>query len=651
MNKKIMWKRGIHQLTRFGAVLGGCGLAAAQVPAAVSEADFLAEMPIVLSVSRLPQRLDDTPGAVTLLDRDWIRLSGARDVADLMRLVPGFQSGNSFESDAPQASYHGAFGGYSSRIQVLVDGRSVYSPFLLGSVAPGLQSVALGDIERIEVLRGSNSATYGARAMLGVINIVTRDTADTLGVQVTVGGGENGVRDAQARLGWGAQDATFRLTLDQRGDAGLKGSNGHNSVDRVNFRADVRTSARDEVQLRAGLLSIDSGKGFARSTSDALRDRYFGSGYLQLDWRRDLAEDEDLALSLSHGTETYRDSFPFSLKPLGVNGLIDIDFSGRASVDNLSLQHSFRRGPDWRVVWGSELRRERVTSRPLYNTDAALVTNFTRLFANAEWHMAPDWVLNAGAMAEHINPNGSTLAPRVMVNWHAAEGHTLRAGVSRAYRPPSTFENYGDVRYYFNGRLLRVTTQSGGAVQPESVLAHELGYLLDRPQLGFQLDVRAFHERMDNFIWRVPVTGRNVQYEFINFENFSIHGLEYQMKWRPWREAQINVTQAATNIKSSNWGLASSAPNLATTIAFRQKLRQGMDLSFSHQHSAPLTLQGYGDRDAVRRTDVRLGLPLRWGQQQGELALVVQNLGPSNAHYRPDFLFQRRAFVTLRVEN
>ena len=651
MNKKNMLKRRIHQLTCFGAVLSGCGLAAAQVSVAVSEADFLAEMPIVLSVSRLPQRLDDTPGAVTLLDREWIRLSGARDVADLMRLVPGFQTSNSFESDAPQASYHGAFGGYSSRIQVLVDGRSVYSPFLLGSVAPGLQSVALGDIERIEVLRGSNSATYGARAMLGVINIVTRHTADTQGVQVMLSGGDNRVRDAQARFGWGAQDASFRLTLDQRGDAGLAGANGQNSVQRINFRADVRASGRDEIQVRAGAVTIDSGKGFAGRPGDALHDRYFGSGHVQLDWLRHLGEDEDLALSLSHGTETYRDAFPFSLKPLGVNGEINIDYSGRARIDNLSVQYSFRRGPDLRVVWGGELRREQVTSRPLYNTDAALVTDFARLFASAEWRMAPNWVLNAGAMAEHINPNGSSLAPRVMANWHLSPGHTLRAGVSRALRPPSTFENYGDVRYYFNNRLLRVTTQSGGAVQPESMVARELGYLLDLPAMGVQLDVRAFEERMDNFIWRVPVKGRNAQNEYINFENFSIHGVEYQTTWRPWRDAQINFNQAATNIKSANWGLASSAPNLATTIAYRQKLGWGMDLSLSHQYSTPLTFQGYGDVHAVRRTDARLGLPLRWGQQRGELALTVQNTGRPNTDYRPDFFFQRRAFLTLRVES
>ncbi|MEI8169567.1 MAG: Plug domain-containing protein, partial [Rhodoferax sp.] len=137
----------------FICILGWTGLASAQLPETVSEKDFLSDMPIVLSVSRLPQRLDETPGAVTILDRDMIRLSGARDVADLLRLVPGFQTSTTFENVAPMASYHGGFGGYSNRVQVLVDGRSAYSPYFIGSIETGMQTVALQDIERIEVLR------------------------------------------------------------------------------------------------------------------------------------------------------------------------------------------------------------------------------------------------------------------------------------------------------------------------------------------------------------------------------------------------------------------------------------------------------------------------------------------------------------------
>ncbi len=102
----------------------------------------------------------------------------------------------------------------SNRVELLIDGRSAYSTYFIGSIAGGLQSVALQDIERIEVLRGSNSAAYGARAFLGVINIVTRHTADSLGARGVVTTGENGIHDAQASLGWGTGPGSFRLTVD-----------------------------------------------------------------------------------------------------------------------------------------------------------------------------------------------------------------------------------------------------------------------------------------------------------------------------------------------------------------------------------------------------------------------------------------------------
>lgn len=642
------------------AMFGWANPATAQAPNTVSEKDFLAEMPIVLSVSRLPQRLDETPGAVTIIDRNMIRLSGARDVADLMRLVPGFQTSTSFETGAPLVSYHGGFDAYSARIQVLIDGRSVYSPYFFGGVGPGLQTVGLADIERIEVLRGSNSAAYGARAMLGVINIVTRHTVDTLGLQAGLASGENGIHDSQGRIGWGKEDASFRLAVDRRADGGLTGANGHNQTSRVNFRADLRANANDEVQLRAGSVAIDSGKGFAGNINDPARDRFFGSDYAQLDWRRSLGEDEDLGLSLSHTQESYRDNFKISLIPFGVNDSILVDFGGRASNQTGTLQHTFRKGSTLRVVWGGELRRERVVSRPLYNTDAAFVTDFTRLFGNVEWRVARDLVLNAGAMAEKSSVSGDSVAPRLMLNWHVAEGQTLRAGVSTAHRPPSTFETFGNVRYMWKSVLLKVVTQATGNVQPESVRTRELGYLGDFPRLGLNLDVRAFAERIGGFVRSqsfalAPGTSLlpSNPADYVNHENFSIQGFEYQLKWRPWRDAQFILNQSYIDINSADTGSALAAPKLATSLTFFQKLPGGLDFSLMHQDSGTATLQGSGvlNQMAMTRTDLRLGLPLRFGPNRGEVALVVQNLGAPYQDFSPVFAFQRRAFVTLRIEN
>jgi len=636
---------------------------AAPSPAVVSEKDYLDDMPVVLSVSRLPQRLDETPGAVTLLDRDFIRLSGARDVADLLRLVPGFQSSTSFEPDAPQASYHGAFGNYSARIQVLVDGRSVYSTYFFGSVAPGLMSVALQDIERIEVLRGSNSAAYGARAMLGVINIVTRHSADAPGAQVSLGSGENGIRDAYAAFGGVTDRASYRFSLDTRADDGLAGAHGQNQVQRVRFRSDWSASPADEVQLRLGTMRIDSGRGFVGNASNPAHDRTYESGYAQLDWHRTLAADADLALMLSHTAEVYRDSASYSLLPLGINDSINLDVSGRTSNDSATLQHTFRYGSGLRVVWGGEWRREQIASPPVYNTSEVLVTDFKRLFTNAEWRMTHSLLLNAGLMAEHSSDTGSSLAPRVMLNWHVQPGHTLRAGIARAFRPPSALEKRGDIRYAYNNLLLQVSTLSRGNIFPEQVLVRELGYLGDFPKWGASLDVRAFDEQVSGFVTRQQYAlpaGTSVlasnPWDFVNSENFSIQGVEYQLKWRPWPGAQMGFNQSYSHLNflhpPTDPDLAYVVPDLASTLFFTQQFSTGLNFTLTHQDSGTLSLQGSGlNKQAFTRTDLRLSKALQWGSRRGEVAVVVQNLGSPYQDFDRSFLFQRRAFVTLRLDN
>jgi len=631
----------------------------AQVPDEVSEKDFLSEMPIVLSVSRLPQRLDETPGAVTILDRDTIRRSGARDVADLLRLVPGFQVSNSFQSVAPLVSYHGAFDAFSNRLELLVDGRSVYSPYFIGSIGPGLETVAIEDIERIEVLRGSNSAAYGARAILGVINIVTRDTLDTIGAQGAMTVGENGIHDTQARLGWGDARATFRLTADKRADNGLQGANDQNSVSRVNFRSDIRPNGVDEVQVRLGALTIDSGKGKDGSVSNPLRNFAFDNAYAQLDWRRSLGEDADLAVKLSHGQETYREEYPFALTNLSLfyspSAIYTVRTSGQASSDDVSLQYTWRQSPTVRAVLGTEFRSESVSSPGLYNTDAAFVTTFSRLFGNLEWRALPSVLVNAGAMAEHNSIGGDSLSPRMMVNWHAAPGQTWRVGVSKAVRPPSNYENNANVHYIWtdpNPRLSFNSTdlKGSGSLLSEEVVSREIGYLGEFPRLNFNLDVRLFREEISNFI-RIDNSGAVRTY--VNDENFVIKGLEYQAKWQPLQGSQLILNQAYTDITSVNPGSALAAPRLATTLSYSQALPGQFNLTLTHSQSSKWALFGGNEDDAqpTKRTDIRLAKALRWGTHRGEIALVVQSLGNAYSDYKKEFLFERQAFVTLRLED
>ncbi len=629
------------------------GPASAQEAAELSEKDYLGEVPIVLSVSRLPQRLDETPGAVTILDRELIRKSGVRDVADLLRLVPGFRVTSSFESNTPQGSYHTSLSDFSNHMQVLVDGRSVYSVYLQGSTGVGLQTVALEDIERIEVHRGSNSAAYGARAFLGTINIVTRDPAETVGVQAQAAAGDNQIRDGLVRYGWRSEGGNFRLTADRRADRGLEGSGGPVRVNRVNFRGDVRVGVDDILELRAGHTGIDAGVGYADDPGNALHTRTLDTGYAQLDWRRSLGPDEDLALQVSRTEERISDHFPYTPVP----GVL-VDFGGKASADNLSLQHTLRTSPSLRLVWGGELRRESIVSRPVYNTADAFVNNFVRAFGNAEWRLHPDVVLNAGGLLERSSIDGTHFSPRLMLNWRVAEGHTLRYGVTRAFRPPSNYEKYADVRYYLGGVLLDSTDVARGNVTAETIATRELGYLADLPRWNFSLDVRVFEEKVRGFIERNPYTlpGSGVVnddvFDFENDEDFDIKGFEYQLRWQPWSGGQLLFSQAI--VDSAQSLSADTVPRLyrSQSLMVMQQLPAGFDVSLMYsQADATWFPADNSAQPAMSRTDVRLAKALRLGGRRGELSLVVQNLGPAYQDFVPEFRFRTQAWVMLRLEN
>jgi len=652
--------------SRFAPLLGLVWLLAvpagwAQTTTGISEKDFLDEMPIVLSVSRMPQRLDDTPGAVTLIDRDMIRRSGARDVPDVLRLVPGFQSSMSFEGDAPQVSYHGIFGYYSGRIQVLVDGRSAYSTYLFGSVAPGLMSIALEDIERIEVVRGSNSVAYGARAMFGVVNIVTRHSADTLGVTARLNQGDNGIQDAQLGLGWRIGNGAMRLGIDQQRDDGLAGSNGHNRVRRVNFRSDWRVSNASDVQLRAGWMDIATGRGFANNLDVPLRETSYDSRFLQVNWNQVLNPEQDLALMFAHNEENSHDLATRPLPPPFYS--VNLDSSGSARNDSLTAQHTVRLNPDVRVLWGAELRRESVTSLPVYNTPEPLVTDFSRLFAHAEWRLQPALLLNAGVMAEHSSASGSSVAPRLMLNWHVTPGQTLRAGVARSYRPPSAFETDGDIRYSANGQLLQITVLARGNVEPEVLLTRELGYYGRFSWLDSSLDVRLFDEALTGLSQRqsyplppgLTLVPSN-PYDYVNGDSLTLRGLELQWSGRPWPGAQLGFNQTFAKVlfprPPVHLTLANTMPDSATNLFFSQELSPGWCFSLSHQNSDPFRLQKSGDyKQFITRTDWRLSKSLRVGRQTGEIALTVQNQGAAQADFDQSFSFERRAYVTLRLDN
>lgn len=177
------------------------------------------QLPTVLSATRLKQSPVEVPGSMTVIDRQLIRGSGARDVPELMRLVPGMMVGYS-AGNLPNVNYHGTNISEARRMQVLVDGRSVYRPGL-ATVDWTDIPLAIEDIERIEVFRGPNTAAYGANALMGVINIISTRPELSQGTRVKVTRGTRGVSDLYASQGFTFGSSQARISLIGKEDDGF----------------------------------------------------------------------------------------------------------------------------------------------------------------------------------------------------------------------------------------------------------------------------------------------------------------------------------------------------------------------------------------------------------------------------------------------
>ncbi|MED5492520.1 MAG: TonB-dependent receptor [Pseudomonadota bacterium] len=177
------------------------------------------QLPTVLSATRLKQSPAEVPGSMTVIDRQLIRGSGARDVPELMRLVPGMMVGYS-AGNLANVNYHGTNISEARRMQVLVDGRSVYRPGL-ATVDWTDIPLAIEDIERIEVFRGPNTAAYGANALMGVINIITTRPELSQGTRVKVTRGTRGVSDLYASQGFTFGSSQARISLIGKEDDGF----------------------------------------------------------------------------------------------------------------------------------------------------------------------------------------------------------------------------------------------------------------------------------------------------------------------------------------------------------------------------------------------------------------------------------------------
>ncbi|MGO4366812.1 TonB-dependent receptor plug domain-containing protein [Pseudomonas sp. PAB10] len=478
-----------------------------------------AALPQVLTATRLKQSPAAVPGSMTVIDSELIKASGARDISELLRLVPGMMVGNVSGNQAA-VNYHGTNASEARRMQVLIDGRSVYRAGL-ATVDWSDIPVAMEDIERIEVFRGPNTVSYGANALMAVVNIITRAPVNSHGTRLKVTRGERGINDWYASQGTGWETGDLRLSLSGQEDDGFDsnrlGADYRDSrrLNRVNLAVsqtlneqqsiDWQLNAKDGTNQRPYTYRpVFSGITSAGDNSDVIAKDYAGS----LRWNLELNPDHSLYVqgsaqqwdrqqvwracdaevsfspqltqlwqlnpNYAERLARHMDSYTGTGAPHGTpveqalaNQVLD-QWKGGANrtvcgdIDQSARESRYDLELQDTLSLSDSLR---LVSGMNYRYDRAdsetyfngtLDDSIWRLFGQLEWRASEHWLLQGGAMYEKTELVGDSLTPRVAINYLINPRHGLRAVYSEAIRSPDMFENNVNWSY-------QVTNLSPGA--------------------------------------------------------------------------------------------------------------------------------------------------------------------------------------------
>lgn len=666
---------------------------------AADEGPYFSDLPVVASVSRLPQRLADAPTAVTVIDQAMIKASGARSLNDVFRLVPGFQT-HPHTTEPARVSYHGLSDeDYSPRVQVLIDGRSMYSPLFGSGVNWATLPVALEDIERIEVVRGTNSVSYGSNAFLGVINIITIDPALTRGFSVSASHGSQNVRDYGLRAGGRIGDVgDFRFTYRQQNDDAL--ANRGDWIDDYgsrlfDFRADLAIDEMNTLQVNAGRAEavtgvgrLSSGKFFGQSTNP-IRGMRQSDTYAQVAWRHVVSQSADFQLRYAYVADRSDDAFNIVV-PFSPPQTYRINQSGDEGIRHeLEFLHSLQLASVGRLAWGASWREDAVRSEWTLPRQGSVHRDTARLFGNWEAKPAAWLTTNLGLAGENDSLAGFLWSPRASTNFHISPENTVRLGYSRAYRTGSIYDYRADYRLRVQNAgvvvLDRYLFAADPSLKPEAMDTWEIGYLGDWRTWRASLDVRLFDETIRNRHYTID---RNANSDLVPalttpIQDVRIRGVEYQFKWQPFEPTRLVLNQSfakldaeylASALAYPNGTLSQAAangnvdaltersmPRRATSLLWMQNLPYGVQFSLAGYWQDKMKWSSNSWSAKYRRFDGRLAYPFRLGGVNAEIAYVVQSINGAHGEYKtydgsgrdPDGtgrIVDRRQWISLRLD-
>lgn len=528
-------------------LLGSTSLFAADIDVFSLDLEQLLNTDItVTSVSNKEESLFRAAAAIHVLTAEEIRRSGMRSIPDLLRLVPGLYVAQ-IDGGGWAVSARGFADRYNNKMLVLRDGRSVYSPFFAGTYWD-LQDTVIDDIERIEVIRGPGGSIWGANAVNGVINIVTKSARNTPGLLAQAGGGT--FEQSHGALRWGGalaggalrvygQGAAFNNTVDNDGEA----RNDARQAYRGGFRFD-KESAAGSVMAQAEIYNHPARNTYrvaelAPGGFTLWQDDFISrGGHALVDAQRNVGARHRFGLRFYYDRAERTQSY---IQP--TYDTVDVQ-----------TQHTYE-GDRHGVVWGAGFRwwQDHSLGSTVGTADAPSHTHRTySAFLQDEIKILPRrWSVTAGSKLEWNDFTGTEVQPRLNTSLSLADDHTVWGAVSRAVRTPSQVEDSGAFRY-----LLVATApvtvfgviRGDDDLRAETLMAYELGYR-GRPSSRTSLDVVGFYnhyERLINIDRTAPVVGPPFEkpLPWTNSRPGYVFGGEVTGRWIPTRTWTLSSAYA-----------------------------------------------------------------------------------------------------------
>ena len=502
----------------------------------------------VTSVSKKETKLQDSPAAIYVITQEDIRRSGHNSIPEMLRMVPGLDVAR-INANEWAISSRGFNNEFADKLLVLVDGRTVYTPAFSG-VYWNAQDYVLEDIDRIEVIRGPGASVWGANAVNGVINIMTKSARETQGLAITTTAGTEDLPATSVR--YGGQLATnvfYRAYVKYFNREGFITAPGHKNADdwdaiRGGMRLDWEPSPRDLLTLQGDYYNENAGQVWHKTvlTPPFAQDmnivnRNHGGNILGR-WTRSFSDTEKFTL------QTYYDHFDHG----------DVGAGESRDTYDLDLQHQFALGERHALVAGLGYRRSTDHLSPSANTIFSPMSRSLDLysaFVQDEITLVENRLsFTAGSKFEHNDFSGFEIQPSGRLLFKPTERQSVWGAVSRAVRTPSRF-------FASNSRIDEVASQpspfgppvlislfGNPKVDSEKMIAYELGYRIEpSPKLSF--DLAGFFNSYDDITLVVPGTPFPESTHLVvpvkqqNVGSGEVYGAELSGRWQATPDWQL----------------------------------------------------------------------------------------------------------------